>query len=827
MLKRSLIVLTVVAGLAGAVVWACGPDFPNQLLDHREGALKSTPQNSFAFEAKHLLVATDALQPQETNIYSTDKDDKQRQAKMLGLTPEQAERVATLRDADTGSAAYEDGKDLPADLRWYTAGAVDYSNGAMACEGSDESEMSDAERQACAQPDAEAWAHAAASFEHVLALPPEQAKLRSVWAAYMLGSIHAKQAEAQAGDAAVFNRERDAAVKFFELARARAVAGASDTQGLAVASFGEQARLYLYNGARQCSWADLYNGNDCGDGIAAADIKHAIALYAAQAGHGSDSAVLSLAAIAGDVLKSSERTAAIVDGPVSQRLLVTYALARMDTTDADIAADITADTGAAAKQTAKANPALLALVDAIERQGLDRVSGADRLAALSYQIGRYDLAAKLVDKAPGPLASWVRAKLALRKGDLAAAGAAYAEAAKAFPKADDPKASLEVDSMHLLIAESGVLALARGEYVEAMGHLYDAANAVGGSGNTYDESSGSGIGYGNDAAYVAERVLTVDELKSFIDARAPASPAPSPASAKSTQEAWAYGQTPLADELRWLLARRLMRAARYDEAQNYFPARGDRRFATSDQPVVDLRAKAREYAKAVHDSDHAWTDIGRAEARYAAAVIAREQGMELLGYQQGPDYQDNGGGYPGGSGHTANDLKGSYVTEGERQRFAGSGAMPELRFHYRYLAVNRASSAADLLPPRSQAFAAVLCKATGWMLDGPGGGFYDGPGATADGSPATEPVDERSKRVKELYTRYVKQGAYVPWADDFGRSCEEPNFDAARKLKRAQQMVAIKHYVRRNKLYALGGFVVVLGAIAAWFIRRRRQRAVQ
>ncbi|WP_266158639.1 hypothetical protein [Dyella silvatica] len=825
MFKRSLIVTVVVTALAGAVAWACGPDFPSQLLDHREGTLKATPQNSFAFEAGQLLSATDKLQPEDGSTGLPEKDDKQSQAKRLGLTVEQAEREAVLRGADAGSDVLNEGKDLPEDLRWYIAGAVDYHAGAMSCEGSDESAASEAEQQACAQPDAEDWAHAIASFEHVLALPPEQAKLRSVWAAYTLGSIHAQMANAHAGDALAFKRERDAAMKFFQLARTRAVAGASDTQGLAVASFGEEARLYLYSGTHQCSWSDLYGNKGCGDGIAAADLKHAITLYAAQAGHDSGSGVLSLATVAGDVLQSPERTAAIIDSPVAQRLLVAYALARMDASGNDATPDASGSSDASGKQAHQANPKLLALVSAIEKQGVDHVEGADRLAALSYQIGRYDLAAKLVDKAPSPLASWVRAKLAIQKGDLAAASAAYAEAAKAFPKADDPKASLEVSSAHLVTAESGVLALSRGEYVEAMGHLYDAASAVGGDGNSFDEEAGSGIGYGNDAAYVAERVLTIDELKSFVDAHAPASPVPAPASAKSSASTWDDHHS-LADDLRWLLARRLMRAGRYDEAQNYFPASGNKRFASPDQQsVIDLRAKAREYATAVHDGDHAWTEIGRAEARYAAAVIARELGMELLGYQQGPDYFDNDGSFPGGSGHIASDLKGSYVTDGERQRFADSGAKPDLRFHYRYIAVDRATSAADLLPPRSQAFAAVLCKATGWMQDGPGDGFYDGPGANADGSAPAQYVDERTKRIKTLYARYVKQGAYVSWAEDFGQACEEPDFVEARKLKRAQQIAVAKHFVRKNKFVALGGVVVVLALAGAWLVRRRKKQA--
>ncbi|MCY0506101.1 hypothetical protein OVV80_27370, partial [Klebsiella pneumoniae] len=77
----------------------------------------------------------------------------------------------------------------------------------------------------------------------------------------------------------------------------------------------------------------------------------------------------------------------------------------------------------------KPEPVLVTLVEALAKVAPDKVASADRLASLNYQLGRYDDAERLVAKADGPLAAWVRAKLALRKGDRDAAARAYAEAA--------------------------------------------------------------------------------------------------------------------------------------------------------------------------------------------------------------------------------------------------------------------------------------------------------------------------------------------------------------------------------------------------------------
>lgn len=786
MTKPQTLAIGIVLALAGAVTWACGPWFPTQMLDDRDATLKAVPQNTFAFEAAHLLPATDTLAAVETPPYG------EPEAKP-DLPADQAQRVKALADSETGASAFDAGKDLPDDVRHYVAGAVDWKRAIADCPGAPESEYGESlSKPPCDSFDADALASAQAHFEAVTALAPDQAKARGAWAAYMLGEVHALGAARAAGTPA-FATERGAATKAFQDTRARVLAGASDAQGLAVASFGEEARQHLYAGAKACLWVDMVKGDDCIADLAPADLKHAIALYAAQAGHGSTGAVESLAAIAAAVLGEPDQAAALVDGPVSQRLLVAYALGRVSPQSTD----------------GKPDPTLTALLDAIARVAPDKVAAADRLASLTYELGRYDDAEKLLGHADGALASWVRAKLALRKGDRNAAALAYAEAAKAFPRTDDPKAALEPASVHQLMGERGVLALARGDYVEAMTRVFEAATAVGGDGNVYGEDGeGVGTGFGNDLMYIGERVLTVDELKTFVDANAAsASPAP-----KADDKNAAASSLTLGDRLRWMLARRLMRAGRFDDAFAYFPSGMDKRYAE-----VDLRGTAKAYAGAVHDGDHRWTDIGKAEARFAAAKIAREQGMEILGFEQGPDYTDNGGSFPGGSGQSAETLKGDLVTAGERQRFGDSSAQPDRRFHYRYVAADKAVSAADLLPPRSQAFAATLCVAASWMLEGPGD--YDEAGDGEEG----KPLNERQRRVQAYYARYVKEGPYVDWAWYFGQTCEQPDFDRARELKRAQQVRAVKHFIRKNLIAEVVLLALIVGGLG-WLVVRRRRR---
>lgn len=223
--------------------------------------------------------------------------------------------------------------------------------------------------------------------------------------------------------------------------------------------------------------------------------------------------------------------------------------------------------------------------------------------------------------------------------------------------------------------ESAILALQRGEYVQAFDQLYRSQRI-----------------YWYDAATVAERVLTVEELKQYVDTNVPA-----PA-ALSQQDRDNYVPLPVAASLRNLLGRRLLREGHYEQAVGYFD---------SD----DLKHKARLYGEQRMKADAAWWPTRRASALYNAAWTAREWGMDILGYEMAPDYATFGGNYS----LENTELKvGPLVAEAEVQRQKASEAQPDQRYHYRFVATALAGRAADNLPHTSQAFAAVLCSAAGW-----------------------------------------------------------------------------------------------------------------
>ncbi|WZB74500.1 hypothetical protein WJ972_28555 [Achromobacter insuavis] len=67
-----------------------------------------------------------------------------------------------------------------------------------------------------------------------------------------------------------------------------------------------------------------------------------------------------------------------------------------------------------------------------------------------------------------------------------------------------------------------MLSLSRGQYVEALDQLYRAAAA--GDGAPPPEEGWPLSPYWNDAAYVAERVLTTDETKAYVDRLPPPRP---------------------------------------------------------------------------------------------------------------------------------------------------------------------------------------------------------------------------------------------------------------------------------------------------------------
>ena len=834
-LKLQLIVGLVIVCYGTSVALACAFIFPWQLLDNREETLDKMPveERSFAWAEAHLFPSpNDKLTAYETGYIKGEGIAEAVNAEVAGLASDQADVVHQMRAEASGDSAFNKGAMLPAAVRLYTAGAVDFHKGDSA--------------------------KAIRRFHAILGLPANERRDREVWAAFMLGRLYGSK-----------GKIREAS-KSFELTRELANNGAPDPLGLGVASFGEEARIHL---DRVRALQNLKKMSSRQRREYGPEIVATVRLYAEQAAHGSTIGIDSLRDVTDEVLGDDSAVAASICDPMVQRLLVTRTL--------------NADTWPAYDRIPSTSQ-ISTLVRSVQKCGSHNLVATDRLAAIAYRDGDYQLAHTLAIQTTTPLAMWVQARLAMQKGDVGEAAKYYAAASKAFPSSGDASEA-DQRAKALLVGESGVLTLSRAEYVDALEQLYPYAATFWG-----------------DVAYIAERVLTVDELKTFVDthkdtqfnsavsldnlALLPDKPT------ASTPEDSENDNSP-ADGLPDLLARRLVRAGRYQEALNYVrlpeadrstsqmssqmrficppggipcgvpgnvslsqmqaaaPHAVVRNSISPDQKAVVAEGPAADYVSALEEANSARSSVGRARGWYLAATLASDfkSGNQIMGTEGPPDYYTQPY-IEGGSGQLELRADDRFVTEGERQRFKASAPKPNFRYHYLFVGVDEALHAADLLPPRSQAFAAVLCHATAWMID-----FNSCPASAASlrASPTAyasksasiaDPLtldalwpDEHTARINmtcQLYQRYLKEGAVVPWATHFGRAgqseyatvmphdCPEPDFDSAVHFVQAQEI----HEARRHSqivrhrwiaLLKLALVAVSLGASTWWFLRHR------
>jgi tetratricopeptide (TPR) repeat protein len=582
-----------------------------------------------------------------------------------------------------------------------------------------------------------------------------------------------------------------------------------------VASYGEEARVHLDRARALKKTKELSSKHkDYGQEIAAA-----VRLYAEQAAHGSGSGIDSLRIVAYEVLGDEAAVEASICDPIVQQLLIDRLLT-------DYASPPSFYPGYSGDYP---NSQLAQVVSAT--QGCEvHLAKADQLAAIAYRSGDYHLAQRIVAQATGPLASWVRARLAMQQGNNAEAAKNYAEASNAFPTSIEVH-SADAGTKALLVGQNSVLTLSRGEYIDALEQLSPYAATFWG-----------------DVAYIAERVLTVDELKTFVDTHNDTQAQPEISLANLPEPVGVYasdygsndvpnpfgfgdGRGPTA-HLRDLLARRLVRAGRYQEALKYFP------------PSEEKTSTPSDYAQALADANTEKSNTERARTWYRAATLAGDfkSGNQIMG-TEGPldNYAEPSLSYCG-IGRFKLRPDDRFVTKDERQRFAASAPKPNFRYHYLFVGVDEALRAADLLPPRSQAFAAVLCHATRWMIDGklcPASAASLRDSATAYGwdqpniaDPLTLDTvwsDERTARINltcQLYQHYLKEGAVVPWATHFGRHCPDPDFDSAvsftqrQEIREARRDRQVAHYHRITALK----LAAILGcwALATWWFLRHR-----
>jgi hypothetical protein len=207
-----------------------------------------------------------------------------------------------------------------------------------------------------------------------------------------------------------------------------------------------------------------------------------------------------------------------------------------------------------------------------------------------------------------------------------------------------------------------------------------------------------------DAAYVAERVLTIGELKKYVDQNWPANERKEPTPYQTYSHE--LSKESLRAKSRSLLGRRLLRIHRWQESISYLnqPYQSQtRRVGTS----IDFRRQLTNVKK------------DRAQALWTAAFILRYDGIELLSTEAEPDWQIYGANFQRSPLSKARlDTKRwpeMAPSQNERHRIEQSSLAIPKRFHYRYVAAELAWEAATLMPNETPETARILCQAGTWL----------------------------------------------------------------------------------------------------------------
>ncbi len=399
-------------------------------------------------------------------------------------------------------------------------------------------------------------------FRELLDLPEDQRRYRSVWAAYMLGKTHLRD-------------DPDTAVRWFEQTRRLAAAGFTDPLGLASSSYGWQGRAHLN----------------------AAQPDRALALYFNFWHSGDYHGLVSMRAAANALVEAEgEPLRRAAGDALLQRLVTAYLLS-----------EGWLESNALRPDDAKASRAWLAAVEqANPDPAAQSTPGADRLAWLAYRRNEIDAAARWAQQAADtPIAVWVRAKLALRAGEVDRGVELLAAAARAFPVdegwyAHHPAGDNydQIKPRRLAGGELAVLQLARSQYTDALTLFIR-------------------HGYADEAYYLAEHVLSIEEVQAYIasdqyDPEVEIQPAFRPFAADALP-------------LEGLLANRLTRAGRWQEAA---PLYDEARRETLMDYISAIRAANNQRESADARAEHYWL----------AATLALTDAAPLLAFYAEPPH---------------------------------------------------------------------------------------------------------------------------------------------------------------------------------------------
>jgi hypothetical protein len=519
---------------------------------------------------------------------------------------------------------------------------------------------------------------ARALWQQLLARPAPERRFRSTWAAYMLGRM-------AAWDAAENEARRAEAIRWLQDVRTLAQEGCEDGLNLVGLSYywearlqkaddlEDQARLGGLSLAAGCAWAVKYL-QGVGESILEID-DDSVRAHAARV----------------PLLRQLATANALVD-------LAGYELWQ--------------ERG----QNEGEDERLARWLAAVDKTGITEVEDADRLAWACYDLGHFGTASAWLKKAPAhaPMALWLHGKLALRAGRNAEATQDFTLAARHFPQ---PAAAIYPEHNWWYSAESDDFQFVQAQQLQADLAIAELARARFPQALEHFLQSGAWL----DAAYVAEQVMTTQELTEFL--RRHPMPEDIPAKPKADEPGFSIPESnfrkSVPQALRYLLARRLARDGRLDEARKYMPG-----------PLLDTFDAYCSEDRPGHD--HHLSAAERAADLWEAACIHRRSGMELFGTEAAPDWSFYEGQYEcseiGG-------LRSGTVTPSqwldekvakvpwlprpsavEITRYMRQRPRPNARFHYRHVAAELGWQAAKLRPPDEET-AEMLCTAGGWLKD--------------------------------------------------------------------------------------------------------------
>lgn len=362
----------------------------------------------------------------------------------------------------------------------------------------------------------------------------------------------------------------------------------------------------------------------------------------------------------------------------------------------------------------------------LEQAGITNQQEAVLLAWMYYNAAKFDQARRWLALAPSDNvnALSLRGKLAAMRGQRREAEQHLTHLASLLPDSTDEsrvrREAGQLDGVgsltprnydqirrHHFLADCGVAQVARNDFAGAL--------------HTFLRTD-----YWNDAAYIAERLLSVEELLSLSRAgklpplQKPQTP-PTPAASEEIYPSLHWNLPPGMSHFTYLVSRRLVREGHYKDAARLLPD--------------DLARAAERYAEAMRQGKNPrLPKQERAEALWTAAQIERRLGMELFGYETFPDHSHCGGEYelenfarlraqktwsPWWQEPT-DDLAMKLrpvlpATADELWRTRHYAPKVEKRFHYRYTAAALAWKAAALMPDDHEQTARVLGIAGGWL----------------------------------------------------------------------------------------------------------------